>query len=76
MSRPTISPAVSPEEIAAQIAAFKKSGGKIQKIPEGKCKLQPMTMEEVHDKSWLERLEKAREKTKFKPGNTFARKAR
>lgn len=72
MSRPTISPAVSPEEIAEQIAAFLARGGQIEQVPFGKTTLGPQTMDEIHETTWLSRVERderARSRGGFKAGH-------
>lgn len=63
MSRPTPTPpppGCSPEEIAQQIAAFEKAGGKIRRIPAGEMALtDPQSLAQISDNDQERKRQKA-----------------
>ncbi len=63
MSRPTPTPpppGFSPEEIAAQIAAFEKAGGKVKQVPFGKLALtEPQSLAQISDNDQERKRQKA-----------------
>jgi Cu/Ag efflux pump CusA len=63
MSRPTIPPppaGFSTEEIAAQVAAFQKGGGKIEIKEHGEIARTPTSMQAVHDVNWRAAAERSK----------------
>jgi hypothetical protein len=64
MSRPTLPPpraGFSPDEIAAQVAAFEAKGGKIQQKTEGETGVGQKDMQAIQDMQWRKAAEARKE---------------